>query len=104
MTVGEEAKARILAAVLGVGSISRAGLAASTGLSASRITKVVSPLLTSGILKEVGVAEPAGPGRPQRMLAVNRDRASVIGIKLAPTAVTGVLTGPPLGSEPPAAR
>jgi predicted NBD/HSP70 family sugar kinase len=92
MTVGEEAKARILAAVLGVGSISRAGLAASTGLSASRITKVVSPLLTSGILKEVGVAEPAGPGRPQRMLAVNRDRASVIGIKLAPTAVTGVLT------------
>jgi predicted NBD/HSP70 family sugar kinase len=92
MTVGEEAKARILAAVLGEGSISRAGLAASTGLSPSRITKLVAPLVESGVLKEVGVVAATGPGRPQRLLAVNRDRSSVIGIKLAPTAVTGVLT------------
>jgi predicted NBD/HSP70 family sugar kinase len=92
MTVGEDAKARILAAVLGAGSISRAGLAAMTGLSPSRITKVVAPLLESGILREVGVAVSGGPGRPQRMLAVNRHRASVVGIKLAPSAVTGVLT------------
>ncbi|MGH4017107.1 MAG: ROK family protein [Pseudonocardiaceae bacterium] len=93
MTVGEEAKVRILAAVLGGGSISRAGLAASTGLSPSRITKVVAPLLESGILREVGVAASGGPGRPQRMLAVNRDRVSVVGIKLGPSVVTGVLTG-----------
>jgi predicted NBD/HSP70 family sugar kinase len=89
---GEEAKARILTAVLGEGSISRAGLAASTGLSPSRITKVVAPVVESGILKEVGVAVSVGPGRPERMLAVNRNCTSVVGIKLAPTAVTGVLT------------
>lgn len=91
MTVGEEAKARVLAAVLGE-PISRAGLAASTGLSPSRITKVVAPLLESGILREVGIEASGGPGRPQRMLAVNRDRTSVVGLKLAPSTVTGVLT------------
>ncbi|HVV19692.1 MAG TPA: ROK family transcriptional regulator [Pseudonocardiaceae bacterium] len=92
MTVGDAAKTRLLAAILGAGEISRAQLSERTGLSASRVTKVVAPLLESGVIEEVGVAPGDGPGRPQRMLAVRRNRSAVIGIKLAPSRVTGVLT------------
>lgn len=92
MTVGDAAKTRLLAAILAAGEISRAQLSERTGLSASRVTKVVAPLLESGVIEEVGLALGDGPGRPQRMLAVRRNRSAVIGIKLAPRRVTGVLT------------
>jgi predicted NBD/HSP70 family sugar kinase len=68
-------------------------LSERTGLSASRVTKVVTPLLASGVIEEVAVLPSSdGPGRPRRMLAVRRNRSAVVGIKLAPTLVTGVLT------------
>src|SRR5439155_19143847 len=82
-----------LAEIVSAGSISRAQLAERTGLSPSRVTKVVAPLLESGVVEEVAV-EPAasGPGRPRRMLAVRPRRGLVVGVKLAPSRVTGVLT------------
>ncbi|MFD2415660.1 ROK family protein [Amycolatopsis pigmentata] len=92
MTIGDAAKIRLLAAILGAGEISRARLSELTGLSASRVTKVVAPLLESGVIEEVGLAHADGPGRPQQMLAVRRNRSAVVGIKLARTRVTGVLT------------
>ncbi|WP_018681287.1 ROK family transcriptional regulator [Actinokineospora enzanensis] len=93
MAVGDDAKSRLVAVILSAGEISRAQLSERTGLSPSRVTKVVAPLLESGVLEEVGagVAQ-GGPGRPRRMLAVRRDRSVVVGVKLAPRRVTGVLT------------
>lgn len=92
MVVGDAAKTRLLAAILSAGAVSRAQLSERTGLSASRVTKIVAPLLESGVIEEVGLAAGEGPGRPQRMLAVRRNRSAVVGIKLAPRQVTGVLT------------
>jgi predicted NBD/HSP70 family sugar kinase len=92
MTVGDAAKTQLLAAILSAGTISRAQLSERTGLSPSRVTKVVAPLLESGVIEEVAIVGTDGPGRPRRMLAVRRQRSAVVGIKLAPTLVTGVLT------------
>jgi predicted NBD/HSP70 family sugar kinase len=48
--------------------------------------------LESGVIEEVALVSADGPGRPRRMLAVRRQRSAVVGIKLTPTLVTGVLT------------
>jgi predicted NBD/HSP70 family sugar kinase len=93
VTVGDAAKTRLLAAIMSAGSISRAELSERTGLSPSRITKVVAPLVESGVVEEIAVAGPSsGPGRPRRLLAVRPRRGVAVGIKLAPSHVTGVLT------------
>lgn len=42
-------------------------------------------------LREAGEAS-TGPGRPQTMLGVNRHRHAVVGVKLAPDHVVGVMT------------
>lgn len=91
--MGDAAKTRLLAAIVGAGSISRTQLSERTGLSPSRITKVVAPLLESGVVEEIGATlTTSGPGRPRRTLAIRRHRGLTVGIKLAPVPVTGVLT------------
>lgn len=91
--IGEQTRAQVFAALLSGGPLSRTQLAQRTGLSASSVTKVVTPLLESDYVLEVGVA-PAegGAGRPQRMLAVNPERHAVVGVKLHPSHVTAVVT------------
>lgn len=85
------ARADIFATILMRGPISRTELAGLTGLSQPTVTKAVAPLLASSYLIEDGQRASSG-GRPQRLLEVNADRHVVVGIKIAPSSVTGVLT------------
>ncbi|GLW96771.1 ROK family transcriptional regulator [Microtetraspora sp. NBRC 16547] len=91
--ISGQTRAAVFAAVLSAGPLSRVEVAERTGLSPSTVTKVVAPLMEAGYLVETGVASAGGtPGRPRRMLSVNRDRHRVAGVKLHPSKVTAVLT------------
>lgn len=85
-------RAEVFASVLVHGPISRTQIADMTGLSPSTVTKAVTPMLEGDYLYEGSATESSGPGRPQRLLHVNRLRHTVIGIKLAPDHVVGVVT------------
>ncbi len=89
--IGEDTRAEVFAAILTAGPLSRTEVARRTGLSPSTVTKVVTPLLAADYLVEAG-AESSGIGRPRRLLRVNRNRHTVIGVKLGTTHVTGVRT------------
>jgi predicted NBD/HSP70 family sugar kinase len=91
--ISAQTRSQVFSAILSAGRISRTQIAAQSGLSPSTVTKVVAPLLTANYLVELGAQRPGrGAGRPQRMLAVNGERHVVVGVKLHPTHVTGVLT------------
>lgn len=83
-------RAQLFAEILTAGPLSRTQLSARTGLSQSTVTKVVNPLVEAGYLVETGETS-SGMGRPQRMLEVAADRHAVIGVKIGPERVTGVL-------------
>ncbi|WCB91827.1 N-acetylglucosamine repressor [Baekduia alba] len=83
----------VFATILSGGPMSRTQVARHTGLSPSTVTKVVTPLVAADYLQEVGQARAEkGSGRPQQLLAVNGARHVVVGLKLHPQLVTGVLT------------
>lgn len=91
--ISARTRSLMFSAVLSRAPISRTQLAKQTGLSPSTVTKVIAPLIEAGYLVEVGTERPGkGAGRPQRMLAVNHERYVVVGLKLAPDLVSGVLT------------
>ncbi|MGW2769793.1 ROK family protein [Streptomyces sp. NPDC001275] len=89
--IGEQTRAEIFATVLTAGPISRTGLAQRLGLAASSVTRMLPPLLEHDYLRETAAA-PQGRGRPQRMLQVNPDKHIVVGIKIGPSQVSGVVT------------
>lgn len=62
------------------GRVSRANLAASTGLTKATISNLVDQLTDLGLLMEVGTNESGKIGRPGRLLTLNGD--SVVGIGL----------------------
>ncbi|MBR7831000.1 ROK family transcriptional regulator [Actinospica sp. MGRD01-02] len=91
--LGEATRAEIFGQVLTAGPISRSGLAARLGLSPSTVTRLLPPLLEADYIREEAEAGPAaGPGRPQRLLSVNLERHLVVGLKIAPSVVSGVVT------------
>ncbi|MEV4333078.1 ROK family protein [Streptomyces sp. NPDC049597] len=89
--IGEQTRAEIFATVLTAGPISRTGLAQRLGLAPSSVTRMLPPLLEHDYLRETD-AQPQGRGRPQRMLQVNADKHIVVGIKIGPAQVSGVVT------------
>ena len=89
--IGRTTRAEIFGAVLTAGPITRTALADRLGLSPSSITRLLPPLLDAGYLREQAGAA-AGPGRPQRLLSVDVERHLVVGLKIAPTHVAGVVT------------
>ncbi|NYI04300.1 ROK family transcriptional regulator [Allostreptomyces psammosilenae] len=89
--IGERTRAEIFALVLTAGPISRTGIADRLGLAPSTVTRLLPPLLAGDYLRETRAVS-TGPGRPQRLLRVNADRHVVVGVKIAPTHVAGVLT------------
>jgi predicted NBD/HSP70 family sugar kinase len=89
--VADETRAAIFAEVLTSGPSSRTDLARRLGLSQSTVTRAVNPLIETGYLREIGARSSSG-GRPQRIVAVARDRHLTVGVKLAPQGVTAVLT------------
>jgi predicted NBD/HSP70 family sugar kinase len=91
--LGEATRAEIFGQVLTAGPISRSGLAARLGLSPSTVTRLLPPLLEADYIREQAEPGPAvGPGRPRRLLSVNLERHFVVGMKIAPDAVSGVVT------------
>jgi predicted NBD/HSP70 family sugar kinase len=91
--MSHQTRSAVFAAVLSAGGLSRTQIAQRTALSPSTVTKAVAPLVTNGYLVETGIGtKRGGAGRPQTMLAVNRERHAIVGIKLHPDHVTGVLT------------
>jgi predicted NBD/HSP70 family sugar kinase len=83
-------RAQLFAEVLTSGPLSRSELARRTGLSASTVTKMVNPLIDAGYIVETG-ATSSGLGRPRQLLRVAAERYAVLGVKIAPGTVTGVI-------------
>lgn len=90
--VGEQTRAEIFATVLTAGPISRTQLAQRLGLVPSSVTRMLPPLLEHGYLREADDTAPQGRGRPQKMLHVNPDKHIVVGMKIGPAQVSGVVT------------
>ncbi|MFF9150494.1 ROK family protein [Streptomyces sp. NPDC014861] len=90
--VGEQTRAEIFATVLTAGPISRTQLAQRLGLVPSSVTRMLPPLLEHGYLREEDDTAPHGRGRPQKMLHVNPDKHIVVGLKIGPAQVSGVVT------------
>ncbi|MEY9849553.1 ROK family protein [Streptacidiphilus sp. MAP5-3] len=84
-------RAEIFARVLTSGPMSRTALATQLELSPSTVTRVLTPLIEEGYLRETPPEETT-LGRPKRLLHVNTERHLAIGIKIAPTHVAAVLT------------
>lgn len=89
--VSEQTRAEIFATVLTAGPISRTQLAQRLGLVPSSVTRMLPPLLEHDYLRESDTA-PNGRGRPQKMLHVNPDKHLVVGLKIGPAQVSGVVT------------
>ena len=89
--IGEDTRAEIFGLVLTAGPLSRTHLAERLGLAPSTITRLLPPLLEAGYLREEPT-QGTGPGRPQRLLSVNLERHLVVGVKIAPTHVSAVVT------------
>jgi predicted NBD/HSP70 family sugar kinase len=97
----ERSNAEIYAAILTRGPLSRSEIARVTGYSQSTITKAVQPMVRHGYVLE-GAEQQGGLGRPSIPLRVNRARHNVVGVKLAPDHVFGVVID--MGAEVLAAR
>lgn len=63
---------------------SRLELVASSGLSSSTVSNVISDLIADGVVEEAGSAESEG-GRPRTVLQVRRDYGHVIGVDIGET-------------------
>lgn len=73
------------------GCLSRADLASETGLSAATMSFVVAELLEEGLVREREAVRGAGGRRPVPV-EINYGGRLVIGVKLSPKGVEGVLT------------
>lgn len=73
------------------GPMSRTDLSRSTGLTTAAVTKIVTPLVEAGYLREAGLAASGGLGRPATRIEVVGDAAYVVGVKLTATEARGVL-------------
>ncbi|MDT3396113.1 ROK family protein [Streptomyces sp. B1866] len=89
--ISEQTRAEIFATVLTAGPLSRTQLAQRLGLVPSSVTRMLPPLLEHDYLRETDAA-PQGRGRPQKLLHVNPDKHVVVGMKIGPAQVSGVVT------------
>jgi hypothetical protein len=97
-------RAALLRALRRAGPLSRTGLAAVTGLSSGAVSSLAAGMLAEGLIAPAIAApgEPAGRGRPQAPLALDRRRGAVAALSVSAarsargmsrlvTAVLGVL-------------
>lgn len=76
------------------GPVPRVEIARATGLSFAAVTKAVAPLVEAGVVRGHGAARTAATaGRPVNPLSVVDDAALMIGIKINPGELIGVITG-----------
>jgi predicted NBD/HSP70 family sugar kinase len=74
------------------GAQSRAQLAKRLGLSAPTLTRVVRPLLDTGVLVETDAVRTPGPGRSSLPLDIVEDTQRFVGVKLTSESIYGVVT------------
>jgi predicted NBD/HSP70 family sugar kinase len=78
--------------ILRHGPIARTDIAHRLELSAGSLTRLCTPLLEEGLIREVGDANDGRVGRPRQLLDVNPDSRSFVGIKLRESEVIAALT------------
>jgi predicted NBD/HSP70 family sugar kinase len=74
--------ALVLTAVIGDGPLSRARVAAGTGLTRATVGTIVDELIEAGLVTEQGTRSPTGVGRPGTDLALRADGAAAIGLEI----------------------
>ncbi|WP_313477487.1 ROK family transcriptional regulator [Microbacterium sp.] len=67
------------------GEMSRADLSRETGLTRVTISDLVGECIADGIVREIGVREAAGPGKPPMVIDIDRDGHQIIGVDLSGT-------------------
>lgn len=72
--------------------ISRKELAEMIGLTPATITNIVNDLLHKKYIKEIGEDESTGGGRRPILLSINENACRVLGVELAASKITCVLT------------
>ncbi|MDP9027418.1 MAG: MarR family transcriptional regulator, partial [Actinomycetota bacterium] len=77
----------MLQTLYGTGTLSRADLARATGLTRVTISDLVAELMADNLIVETGQAHDARPGKPAKMLDINRSGFQIIGIDLSEYAV-----------------
>src|ERR1700744_1214632 len=83
----------ILRAITTGTTVSRTQLAADHDLSAQSVGRIVRDLLDAGLIGEVAIARPAGPGAPRIGLQMRPDGAYALGFGLERDRLTGVVLG-----------
>jgi glucokinase-like ROK family protein len=82
-------RGRVLDALRGRGTASRAEIARATGLSRSTVSSIVADLIESGLLAEqaeaTGVAHGEGGGRPPVLLSLNPSAGTAVGVDFGHT-------------------
>jgi glucokinase-like ROK family protein len=82
-------RGRVIDALRGRGTASRAEIARVTGLSRSTVSSIVSDLIESGLLTEqagvTGVAHGEGGGRPPVLLSLNPSAGMAVGVDFGHT-------------------
>lgn len=91
--VTSPASVAVFRRILTHGPIGRVDISRATGLSQAAVTKAVTPLIGAGFVVERDDPRSApAVGRPVSPLAVARDHAHIIGIKVTAERTYGVLT------------
>ncbi len=83
----------VVQTVLRHGPIPRVGVARRTGLSSGSMTRLTTPLVAAGILREQEPEAPKQLGRPALPLVVVDGAARFVGIKVIPGELRAVVTG-----------
>lgn len=77
--------------VLRTGAVSRADVVRTTGLSPATVSAIVSELIESGLVNEIGQGKSRG-GRPPLVLRINDERNYAVGLKIMSRGVFVVVT------------
>lgn len=89
--LGKQINRTLVLNLIKAGPISRAQMAAQSGLSAATISNLTSELLAEGLVRESGVVE-TSRGRPPVILSLNSRARFVVGVKVMPDSLVAVVT------------
>lgn len=67
------------------GEMSRADLSRETGLTRVTISDLVAECIADGVVREIGVREAAGPGKPPIVIDIDREGHQIIAVDLSGT-------------------
>lgn len=89
--LGKQINSKLILNLIKAGPVSRAEIAAASGLSAATVSNLTAELIGEGLIRESGVGATAR-GRPPVMLRLNSDARFVVGVKVMPDSLVAVVT------------